>query len=40
MTNLLRQAINCDDGERAAKLIQDALDIESDNVVNYCFPKT
>ena len=39
MTNLLEQAINCDDGERAAKIIQDALGIESDDVVNYCFPK-
>jgi hypothetical protein len=38
MTNLLEQAINCDDGDRAAKLIQDALGIESDDVVNYCFP--
>ena len=40
MTNLLEQAINCDDGDRAAKIIQDALGIESDDVVNYCFPKT
>ncbi len=39
MTNLLAQAINCGDGDRAAKLIQDALGIESDDVVNYCFPK-
>ena len=39
MTNLLEQAISCDDGDRAAKLIQDALGIESDDVVNYCFPK-
>jgi hypothetical protein len=30
MSNLLAQAINCDDGDRAAKLIQDALVIESD----------
>ena len=29
MTNLLQQAIN---GDRAAKLIQDALGIESDDV--------
>jgi uncharacterized protein HemY len=36
---LLEQAINCDDGDRAAKLIQDALGIESDDVVSYCFPK-
>jgi hypothetical protein len=40
MTNLLAQAINCDDADQAAKIIQDALGIESDDVVNYCFPKT
>ncbi len=40
MTNLLEQAINCDDGNRAAKIIQNALGVESDDVVNYCFPKT
>jgi hypothetical protein len=39
MTNLLEQAISYDDGDRAAKLIQDALGIESDYVVNSCFPK-
>jgi len=39
MTNLLEQAISCDDADRATKLIQDALGIESDDVVNYCFPK-
>ena len=39
MTNLLEQAIGCDDGDQAAKLIQDALGVESDDVVNYCFPK-
>jgi hypothetical protein len=38
MADLLEQAINC--GDRAAKLIQDALGIESDEVVDYCFPKT
>jgi hypothetical protein len=38
MSNLLQQAINCDDSDRAA--IQDALGIESDDVVNYCFPTT
>jgi hypothetical protein len=36
MINLLQQAIN---GDRAAKLIQDALGIESDDVVNHCFPE-
>jgi hypothetical protein len=39
MTNLLEQAIACDDGNRAAKIIQNALGIESDDVVHYCFPK-
>jgi hypothetical protein len=40
MTNLLEQAINCDDGDRAVKIIQSALGIESSDVANYCFPKT
>ena len=40
MANLLEQAINCDNGDLAAKFIQDALGIESDDVANYCFPKT
>jgi uncharacterized protein HemY len=40
MTNLLEQAINCNDGDQAAKIIQDALGIESDDVTNYCFPQT
>jgi uncharacterized protein HemY len=40
MTNLLEQAINFSDADHAAKLIQDALGIESDDVVNYCFPRT
>jgi hypothetical protein len=39
MTNLLQQAIDCDNADQAAKLIQNALGIESDDVVNYCFPK-
>jgi hypothetical protein len=39
MTNLLQQAINCDDADHVAKFIQDVLGIESDDVVNYCFPK-
>jgi hypothetical protein len=30
--------LTCDDCDRAAKIIQDALGIESDDVVNYCFP--
>ncbi len=40
MSNLLERAINCDDGDRAAKIIQDPLGIESDDVANYVFPKT
>ena len=40
MANLLERAINTDYGDRAAKLIQKALGIESDEVANYCFPKT
>jgi hypothetical protein len=39
MTNLLEQAINCNDGDRAAKMIRDALGIENDDVTNFCFPK-
>jgi hypothetical protein len=39
MTNLLAEAINSDDADRAARIIQNALGIESDDVVNYCFPK-
>jgi hypothetical protein len=37
MANLLEQAINSNDGDVAAKIIQDALGIENDDV---CFPKT
>ena len=40
MTNLLEQAINSNDGDVAAKLIQEALGIQRDDVVNYVFPKT
>ena len=40
MSNLLEQAINCSDGDQAAKILQDALGIESDDVANYVFPKT
>jgi hypothetical protein len=40
MTNLLEQAINSNEGDRAAKIIQNALGIESDEVANYVFPKT
>jgi hypothetical protein len=38
MSNLLAEAIACDDPDRAAKMIRDALGIESDDVVGYCFP--
>ena len=38
MANLIEQAIACDDGDRAARIIQDALGIESDDA-NYLFPK-
>ena len=40
MSNLLAQAIDCDDPDQAAKIVQDALGTESDDVVNYCFPTT
>ena len=33
MPNLLERAINADDADRAAKIIQDALGIENDDVV-------
>ena len=35
-----REAINCDDADQAARIIQDALGIESDEVANYVFLKT
>ena len=38
--SLLEQAIGADNGELAARIIQNALGIESDDVANYCFPKT
>jgi hypothetical protein len=37
--NLLEQAIEGDDGTRAAAVIRDALGIESDEVTNNSFPK-
>jgi hypothetical protein len=40
MPNLLEQAISSNDGERAAKSIQNALGIKADDVAKYCFPKT
>jgi hypothetical protein len=40
MPNLLEQAMGADNSELAAKIIQDALGIESEDIANYCFPKT
>ena len=40
MANLIEQAIACDDGDRAVKIIQAALGIESNDVANFVFPKT
>ena len=40
MSNLLKEAISSDNGDHAAKIIQQALGIESDDVANYCFPKS
>jgi hypothetical protein len=40
MTNLLEQAINSNDADHAARLIQEALGIQSDEVANYVFPKS
>ena len=40
MANLIERAIACDDGDRAARMIQEALGIESDDVANYVFPKS
>jgi hypothetical protein len=40
MTNRLEEAINCNDGDQAAKIIHDALGMESNDVANYCFPQT
>ena len=36
MTNLLVRAINCDDCDRAAKIIIDALGIENEDLANHC----
>ena len=40
MANLIERAIACDDGDHAARMIQEALGIESDDVANYVFPKS
>jgi hypothetical protein len=39
MTNLLERAINTDYGDGAAKLIQNALGIESNEVAPLLLPK-
>jgi len=39
MTNVIEQAINCNDGDQAARIIRHALGIETDEVANYCLPK-
>jgi hypothetical protein len=38
MANFLEQAIDCDDGDDAAKSIQETHGIESDGVTNCVFP--
>jgi hypothetical protein len=40
MTNAFQEAIDCNDGDQAARIIHDALDIESHNAATCCFPKT
>jgi hypothetical protein len=35
-TNLLKKAIKCDDAGRAARIIIDALGIETDELANFC----
>jgi len=36
MANILKQAIECDDKERAASIIIDALGIETEELANFC----
>jgi uncharacterized protein HemY len=36
MANLIEQAINCDDSDRAARIILDALCIETDELAKFC----
>jgi hypothetical protein len=38
MPNVIEQAISTDNAGQAANLIKRALGLESDDVVNYCFP--
>jgi hypothetical protein len=39
MTNLLQQAIDCDDGRPCGQDHSGRARHESNDVVNYCFPK-
>jgi hypothetical protein len=39
MHNLIQAAMDDPDGDHAAKMIRDALGIQSDEVVNYSFPR-
>jgi hypothetical protein len=39
VANLIEEAINSDDRERAARITLDALGIETLDVANYCIPK-
>jgi len=38
VTNRLQEAIERNDSDQAARIIQEALGIGSDDVANYCFP--
>ena len=40
MSHCSNKPSDCNDGDQAAKIIQDALGIEFDDVANYVFPKT
>ena len=40
MSNLLKEAIGSEDGGHTARIIQQALGIEPDEVANYCFLKS
>jgi hypothetical protein len=40
MENVLEEAVNCNDGDCAIKIIQDALGINPDDMARYQFPKT
>ena len=36
VANLLEQAINCNDGDCAAKIVMDALGIKTEELASYC----